>query len=102
MKKKISIFLVFVMLLTPTYGSSLSTKKNELSQTKKNIEVAKDKLASNNDKVQAMQAEIKKAERSGDSDAVVKLKRKLSQFKAIKKELTETASKLKNYYRGEK
>lgn len=47
-------------------------------------------------------AEIKKAERSGDSDAVVKLKRKLSQFKAIKKELTETASKLKNYYRGEK
>ena len=47
-------------------------------------------------------AEIKKAEESGESDAVLNLKRKLAQFKEIKKELTETASKLKNYYRGEK
>ncbi len=47
-------------------------------------------------------AEIKKAERSGDSNAVVTLKRNLAQFRAIKKELTETALKLKNYYQGEK
>ena len=47
-------------------------------------------------------AEIKKAEESGESDAALNLKRKLAQFKAIKKELTVTASKLKNYYRGEK
>ena len=47
-------------------------------------------------------AEIKKAERSGDSDAVIALKRKLAQFSSIKKELLETASKLKNYYQGEK
>ncbi len=47
-------------------------------------------------------AEIKRAEWSGDSDAVVRLKRNLTQFKKIKKELTETASKLKNYYKGEK
>lgn len=47
-------------------------------------------------------AEIKKAEASGESDAVLNLKRNLSQFRAIKRELTETASKLKNYYQGEK
>lgn len=47
-------------------------------------------------------ADIKNAERSGDSDAVAKLKINLAKFKAIKKELNETASKLKNYYKGEK
>lgn len=46
-------------------------------------------------------AEIKKAEMSGDFDAVVTLKERLRKFREIKRELEETASTLKTYYKGE-
>lgn len=47
-------------------------------------------------------AEIKKAEMSGDFDAVLKLKEKLRKLREIKRELEETASTLKTYYKGDK
>ena len=47
-------------------------------------------------------ADIKRAEKSGDFDAVRQLKRNLRRFYEIKEELTETAFQLKNYYKGEK
>ena len=46
-------------------------------------------------------AEIKKAKEMGDSNAVSELKTKLNKFYEIKNELTETAEKLKNYYKGD-
>ena len=46
-------------------------------------------------------AEIKKAKEMGDSNAVSELKTKLNKFYEIKIELTETAKKLKNYYKGD-
>ena len=45
-------------------------------------------------------AQIKKAKQSGDLDAVRELRSDLNKFYAIKKELTETASQLKNYYKN--
>lgn len=52
--------------------------------------------------IASCKAEIKKAEMSGDFDAVLKLKEKLSKFREIKHELEKTASILKTYYKGEK
>lgn len=46
-------------------------------------------------------ADIKRAEKSGDLDAVRRLKRDLHTFLEIREELTQTADKLKNYYKGE-
>lgn len=45
-------------------------------------------------------AEIKKAQKSGDFEAEAELKSKRRAFYQIKKELEETAKVLKNYYRG--
>ncbi len=52
--------------------------------------------------IDSCKAEIEKAKRSGDFDAVRELERKLCQFRKIKRELRETASSLKTYYKGEK
>ena len=46
-------------------------------------------------------ADIKRAEKSGDLDAVRALKGNLYKFYEIKNELTQTACQLKNYYKGE-
>lgn len=46
-------------------------------------------------------ADIKKAKASGDADAVSELEKKLHKFYQIKRELLETASHLKSYYKGE-
>ena len=46
-------------------------------------------------------SDIKKAKETGDKNAVSELKTKLSKFYEIKTELTETAEKLKNYYKGD-
>lgn len=43
---------------------------------------------------------IEKAKASGDNDAVYQLEKDLNKFRKIKSELTETADKLKNYYKG--
>ena len=43
---------------------------------------------------------IEKAKRSGDMNAVSELKAQLNKFYEIKKELEETALKLKNYYKN--
>lgn len=45
--------------------------------------------------------DIKKAEKVGDNNAVCELKSKLQKFYEIKRELCETAEKLKNYYKGD-
>ncbi len=45
-------------------------------------------------------AQIKKAKQSGNFDAVRELRSDLRKFYAIKKELTETASQLNNYYKN--
>lgn len=45
--------------------------------------------------------DIKRAEKSGDNNAVCELKSKLQKFYEIKRELQETADKLKNYYKGD-
>lgn len=45
---------------------------------------------------------IKKAKNSGDTDAVIKLEGELRKFYEIKRELKQTASLLKTYYKGEK
>lgn len=45
--------------------------------------------------------DLKRAKTSGDKDAVCELKKRLNKFYEIKRELTETAEKLKNYYKGE-
>ena len=46
-------------------------------------------------------ADIKRAEKSGDLDAVKQLKSNLNKFYEIKNELMQTADQLKNYYKGE-
>ncbi len=46
-------------------------------------------------------ADIKRAEKSGDLDAVRQLKGNLNKFYEIKNELAQTADQLKNYYKGE-
>ncbi len=46
-------------------------------------------------------ADIRRAEKSGDLDAVKQLKTNLNKFHEIKNELMQTADKLKNYYKGE-
>lgn len=46
-------------------------------------------------------AQIEKAKKSGDRDAVKELRGKLQKLLEIKRELTTTAHKLKNYYKGE-
>lgn len=46
-------------------------------------------------------AEIKKAKKSGDLDAVRELQCNLHKFYEIKRELEETANHLKNYYKGD-
>ena len=46
-------------------------------------------------------ADIKRAEKSGDLDAVRQLKKNLHKFHEIKQELTQPAHKHKNYYKGE-
>ncbi len=45
--------------------------------------------------------DIKRAEKSGDNNAVLELKSKLQKFYEIKRELSETADTLKNYYKGD-
>lgn len=45
--------------------------------------------------------DIKRAEISGDNNAVLELKSKLQKFYEIKRELSETADTLKNYYKGD-
>ena len=45
--------------------------------------------------------DIKRAEKSGDNNAVLELKSKLQKFYEIKRELSETAEKQKNYYKGD-
>ena len=45
--------------------------------------------------------DIKRAEKSGDNNAVLQLKSKLQKFYEIKRELSETADTLKNYYKGD-
>lgn len=45
--------------------------------------------------------DIKRAEKIGDTNAVVELKSKLQKFYEIKRELSETATTLKNYYKGD-
>lgn len=52
--------------------------------------------------INSCKAEIEKAKKSGDFDAVRELERKLCNFRKIKRELRGTASKLKTYYKGEK
>lgn len=44
---------------------------------------------------------IKRAESLGDNNAVIELKSKLQKFYEIKRELTEIADTLKNYYKGD-
>ena len=44
---------------------------------------------------------IKRAESVGDNNAVIELKSKLQKFYEIKRELTEIADTLKNYYKGD-
>ena len=46
-------------------------------------------------------ADIKRAEKSGNLDAVRQLKGNLNKLYEIKNELTQTAYQLKNYYKGE-
>ena len=46
-------------------------------------------------------SDIKKAKETGDKNAVSELRTKLNKFYEIKTELTETAEKLKNYYKGD-
>ncbi len=46
-------------------------------------------------------AQINKAKQLGDMDAVKNLQSDLRKFYEIKKELEETASHLKKYYKGE-
>ncbi len=46
-------------------------------------------------------ADINKAKKSGDLDAVRRLNANLHKFYEIKEELTQTAVHLKNYYKGE-
>ncbi len=46
-------------------------------------------------------ADIKRAENTGDLDAVRQLKGNLNKFYEIKNDLEETANQLKNYYKGE-
>lgn len=46
-------------------------------------------------------AQLNKAKKSGDTDAVKKLQSDLQKFYEIKKELEETAIHLKNYYKGD-
>lgn len=46
-------------------------------------------------------ADIKRAENTGDLDAVRQLKGNLNKFYEIKNELEETANQLRNYYKGE-
>lgn len=62
MRKKISMLLAFLLVLTPIYGSSITSKKNQLSSAKQNIESSKKELAANNEKIEAMEAEIKKVD----------------------------------------
>lgn len=62
MRKKISIILAFLLLLTPVYGSSITNKKNQLNNKKQEIESSKQELAANNEKIEAMQAAIKKVD----------------------------------------
>lgn len=45
--------------------------------------------------------DIKRAEKVGDNNAVIELKSKLQKFYEIKRELSETADTLKNYYKGD-
>lgn len=45
--------------------------------------------------------DIKKAKKSGDYTAEKELESKLRKFIKIKNELTQTAKKLKNYYKNE-
>jgi flagellin-specific chaperone FliS len=45
--------------------------------------------------------DIKRAEKVGDNNAVIELKSKLQKFYEIKRELSETADILKNYYKGD-
>ena len=46
-------------------------------------------------------ADIKRAKKSGDLDAVRQLKSNLYKFYEIKNELEQTADHLKKYYKGE-
>ncbi len=49
--------------------------------------------------IDSCKQDIKRAKDLGDRDAVVRLESKLHKFYEIKREITETASKLKLYYK---
>lgn len=51
--------------------------------------------------IEKCKRDLKKAKQSGDSLAVKELESKLRTFYGIKRELSETAKVLKNYYKGE-
>lgn len=46
-------------------------------------------------------SQLNEAKRLGDTDAVKRLQSDLQKFYEIKRELTETANHLKNYYKGD-
>ena len=51
--------------------------------------------------IDSCKSQLNKAKKSGDTDAVEQLQSDLHKFYEIKKELTETAYYLKNYYKGD-
>ncbi|PHV71261.1 hypothetical protein CS063_06100 [Sporanaerobium hydrogeniformans] len=62
MRKKLALFLSFLLILTPLYASSLSSKKNELSNTQKEIKETKNSLALTEEKKKQIKEEIKKVD----------------------------------------
>lgn len=51
--------------------------------------------------IEKCKKDLEKAKTMGDKTAVSELEKRLSKFQEIKRELKETAEKLKNYYKGE-
>ncbi len=49
--------------------------------------------------IDSCKQDIKRAKKMGDRDAVLRLERKLYKLREIKSEITQTASKLKIYYK---
>ncbi len=62
MRRKLAVFLSLLLLLTPLHASSLSSKKNELSNTQKEIKDTKNSLALTEEKKNQIKAEIKKVD----------------------------------------
>lgn len=51
--------------------------------------------------IDSCKSQLNKAKKTGDTNAVIKFQSDLRKFYEIKKELTETAYYLKNYYKGD-